>query len=74
MRKFVSITTDRSQDGGGYRLLVAVLGNPTHRQQLLADAMAELKTFERKYQVLEELATVFAAIRKTRRDLGDKTE
>ncbi len=73
VRVFVSLTPDRTADGGGYRTLATVLSSKTTRAQLLADAMFELKTFENKYRMLSELANVFDAIRDTRLALERKT-
>ena len=61
-RVFVSLSGDREE--GGYRSTVAVMSNADYRRQLLADALAELQSFEKKYAALKELASVFAAIRK----------
>lgn len=63
---FVSLTPDREQEGGGYRSIVAVLRRKDHREQMLDDAMKELRVFEDKYASLTELASVFAAARKVR--------
>ena len=67
VRAFVSLTPDRAKDGGGYRSTVAVMRNRGMREQLLADAIAELGVFERKYAVLAELAEVFAAARRLKK-------
>jgi len=66
IRHFHSLTTDRSESGG-YRRIVEILSNKTHRQQLLQDAMSELNVFETKYRSLTELSDVFAAARKARK-------
>ena len=66
VRAFVSLTTDRSGDGGGYRSTVAVMRRREYREQLLEDALAELRVFERKYAALTELAEVFAVSRRLR--------
>jgi hypothetical protein len=58
VRAFVSLSTD-----AGYRPIGAVLINSQHRQQLLADARAEMERFERKYGHLTELAEVITAMR-----------
>ena len=63
-RVFCSLSPDREEDGGGYRETVAVLENKAYREQLLADALAELKTFETRYTRLQELAGVLKEIRK----------
>lgn len=66
VRAFVSLTTDRQSDGGGYRETIRVMGRKDDRAQMLSDALAELQVFERKYQTLSELSEVFAASRKAR--------
>lgn len=66
IRAFCSLTTDREQKGGGYRTLVTVLSGRSTRKQLLADALAELERLQAKYNQLNELADVFAAVRRVR--------
>lgn len=63
VRAFVSLTSDRETEGGGYRETVRVLARADGRAALLADALAELEVFQRKYAALTELAAVFAAAR-----------
>ena len=65
-RVYVSMMNDRIQPGGGYRSIEVVLSNKILRNQFLIEALAELKRIEAKYNQLEELAGVFAAIRKVR--------
>ena len=67
VRAFTSLSPDRAKDGKSYRATVAVMTNKQMREQMLADALAELEAFQRKYAALSELAEVFAAIRKTRK-------
>jgi len=62
VRAFVSLSTDREEDGGGYRETVRVLARADTRAQLLADALKEFEGIERKYAALTELAAVFAAV------------
>lgn len=62
---FVSLTSDRRQ--GGYRQTVEVLSDKALRQQLLEDALSEMERFEQKYRDLQELAGLFAAMKKTRK-------
>lgn len=62
VRVFVSLTPDRQQDGGGYRLVTRVMSDTAQRQQLLIDALAELRRVQAKYAELKELAEVFAAV------------
>ena len=65
-RCYVSLTSDRVADHG-YRRIEAVLSHKTLRDQMLADAMAELAAFRAKYATLKELSGVFAAIDKLRK-------
>lgn len=61
-RVFVSLTSDRTKDGAGYRLTTAVLSDDERRAELLQDARAEMQCFREKYRRLTELAGVFAAM------------
>jgi predicted TIM-barrel enzyme len=61
VRAFVSLPSDRLSHTG-YRSIEAVLSSQPQRAELLAMAHAELVTFQRKYQVLSELADVFESI------------
>ena len=65
VRAFTSLSPERG--GKSYRTSVSVLSNKEMRKQMLADALAELESFERKYATLKELSSVFAAIRKARK-------
>lgn len=67
---FVSLTPDRDEEGGGYRLMVNVMSRKESREQLLEDALNELKAFEKKYAGLKELAEVFETSRKIRRKIA----
>jgi hypothetical protein len=64
VRAFVSLTPNREDDGGGYRQTLVVMRNKDDRAQLLADALADFKRFEEKYQALEELVEVFEAAKR----------
>lgn len=64
VRAFVSLTTDRDGETGGYREMLCVMSNAQHRKVMLQDAINELRSFEDKYNSLKELAEVFAASRK----------
>lgn len=65
IRAFVSLTTDRGKNKGGYRTTVDVLNSIEMRNQLLEDALNELNTFKAKYGHLRELAEIFSAIDST---------
>lgn len=58
---FVSLTDDRSADGG-YRVTAEVLKDDDMRAMMLQDALDELQVFKLKYKRLSELAAVFDAI------------
>ena len=64
VRMFTSLGRDREQHGGGYRLTTTVLSDSDMRQELLAEALAELRRWQAKYQTLKALAPVFAALAK----------
>jgi hypothetical protein len=64
---FVSLTTDRGQEAGGYRIVKNVMGDKQMREQMLADALAELRCFRMKYSRLKELSTVFSSIQKVQK-------
>lgn len=69
VRVFVSLTPDRQEESGGYRITAAVLSNSEMRAQMLADALEELRRFELKYSQLKELAQVFSASKKVREQM-----
>lgn len=70
MRVFVSLSTDRESEGGGYRSTVSVLANKNFRQQMLEDAVADMERFEKKYETLAELTEVFDAMRRARQPVA----
>lgn len=58
-RIYVSLRSDRSEDGGGYRQLVKVLSDSEQREELLRDAYEEWQYYKAKYRELKELASGF---------------
>lgn len=70
MQVFVSLTSDRKLEGGGYRQLVAVLSSAEQRSQLLDDAMREMEHFRNKYKDLRELSDIFAAMDRSQSELN----
>ena len=64
VRAFYSLTIDRNVPGGGYRGMRDIMLDEALREQLLADAVTQLRAFQNKYRMLTELAEVFAAIDK----------
>lgn len=69
---FVSITTDRAKEGGGYRVLTDVLSDEDLRQQLLIDARREMATFRSKFAKLTELAQVFDSMAEAEKKIDQR--
>lgn len=69
VRAFVSLSDERGKSGG-YRPLLQVLTMEERREQMLADALAELSRFEEKYRTLSELEPVLQTIHTVRRRIG----
>ena len=67
LQAHISLKPDRYSPGGGYRAMVDVLSDKELRAQMLAEALAELEVFRRKYKDLKELAGIFAAMKKARK-------
>jgi len=59
---WVSLESDRKRPGGGYRTRDAVMSDVETRTELLQQALKELTRVREKYEMLSELAGVFAAI------------
>lgn len=62
IRAFVSLKSDRTAEGGGYRSTVQVMSDSDRRDEMLRDALADLVAIRRKYSHLQELAQIFAAV------------
>jgi hypothetical protein len=69
---YISLKFDRMQPKGGYRTIIDVMSNKDQREMLIAEAMADLQTWQAKYAMLEELRPVFETISKTRQSLRRK--
>lgn len=64
VRAYVSLKRDRyNGESGGYREIRQVLKVKELREELLAEAMEDMKAFEAKYHALNELAPVFEAMK-----------
>lgn len=72
VRTYISLKHDRSTPEGGYREMKVVLSDRELRQQLLDQALEELKAFQVKYKDLQELANVFRTIKKVTITLENK--
>lgn len=63
VRAFINVSDNNTMDTGrSYRSLNVVLQETTLRDQMLTQALKELRNFEVKYATLTELAHVFDAI------------
>lgn len=62
VRAFVSLTSDRIKEGGGYRVFAEVMDDELLRQQLLEDALVQFRNMRRKYEQLKKLAKVWEAL------------
>lgn len=62
VRVYYSLTPDRTQPGGGYRVVVDVFDAQQLRAQLLAEALREMHHFQHKFRELEELNRIFSAM------------
>lgn len=74
VRRFVSLSVDRKNPGGGYRTLAEVVNNKELYQQMLMDALDELQRIENKYQRIRELRPVFETAKKIRAKADSKEE
>lgn len=61
VRGFLSVPTDRTNEGG-YRTVENVLDNPVYRQQLVEQALNDLRGVRGRYSHLPELDPVFDAV------------
>jgi hypothetical protein len=62
VREFRSLLSDRVA-GNGYRTLVSIMSDRSLREQLLAEAYADMERFQERYAQLKELSEVFKAMR-----------
>jgi hypothetical protein len=65
IRKYYSLVEDR-HDEGGYRCIVNIMSDDDQREALLAQALAELEHFEKKFGQLTELSELFDAVKNIR--------
>jgi hypothetical protein len=74
-RRFVSLSIDRSRDGGGYRDINDVLANKSLHEVLLEDALKELDRMQLKFDRLKELKPIWRERDKIRtKKKGDERE
>lgn len=63
--QLVSLSLDRI-NGGGYRDIRDVMSNKDLREMALAEALSELTRVQAKYERIQELAGVWAEVRRVR--------
>jgi hypothetical protein len=61
---FVKVTKRTGAEKASYNSIHVALSDEFKRQIVLANAINELKAFQKKYSQLEELATIFEEIEK----------
>jgi len=69
---YVSLTTDRSQSGGGYRTVADVMNDETLYRQMLQDATVQLRNMQMKYKRIRELDRVWVEVEKLPQDAKDE--
>lgn len=70
---FVSVTTDRKAEGGGYRVLADALSDAELKAQMMADARASMLSFRAKYARLTELADVLNEMAKAEHRMEEQS-
>jgi hypothetical protein len=73
-RKFISLSIDRSKDGGGYRDLDDVIKDRSLYAIALKDALQELQRLQERYEHLKELRPVWSAVKKIKTRTTAKTK
>lgn len=66
VRAFFSLQSGFRENSGIYESTITIMDDSDKREKLLNTAKRELDAFMRKYQMLTELASVFAAINEIR--------
>lgn len=69
IRAFVSLSSDRQKKGGGYRAIGDVMEDAALREQMLADALDELRAFKEKYEKLKQLQPIWKVMSKVEKSL-----
>lgn len=69
---WVSLKSDRTAPGGGYRRTKSVLKNRERRRELLEEALEEADRWMARYRELDEFAEVFAAIERAKKRHEDE--
>ncbi len=66
-RRFISLSLDRTNEGGGYRDINEVLQSQSLHEIMLADALRELERIRLHYDALKALKPVWTAVAKVRK-------
>lgn len=64
---FISLTSDRNRDSGGYRVMTEVLSDSELKAQMLRDCLEELNIVQKKYSTLRLLARVWREVKRIKR-------
>jgi hypothetical protein len=70
-RKFVSLSIDRTEEGGGYRDVADVMRHKNLRAIMLTDALNDLDRLHKQYLPLTELQPIWNVVERLKRQLGD---
>lgn len=73
-RKFVSLSVDRTRDGGGYRDIEDVVRDKMLHDIMLADALNELQRVQLKYERLKQLKPVWREVARLKRKAEHREE
>lgn len=73
-RKFVSLSVDRTRDGGGYRDIDDVVRDKMLHEIMLADALNELQRVQLKYERLKQLKPVWREVARLKRKADHREE
>ena len=73
VRAFVSLTSDRVKDGGGYRTIADVMSDAELREQMLADAIVQLRNMQKRYKAVQQLDRVWDALDEVEAQTAPKT-
>lgn len=73
-RKFVSLSVDRTRDGGGYRDIDDVVRDKMLHDIMLADALNELQRVQLKYERLKQLKPVWREVARLKRKADHREE
>jgi len=74
VRAYVSLGSDRQNQGGGYRAITDVMSDAERRRELINQAFAEFDRWRKRYQELTELAPLFDHADQLRLEVAPDTD